>query len=394
MSVTVTVTVTVTVRDPIRRYLPTTPYTLYTHLTPSSNTTQHTHTLSLLQQVVQLLFEAGQRKDIIAGPMYQEQYKQQRKVERAEKQALRASRSKGGIAGAGAGSQFGGSGGDDFSITDSLVTGADETSQSSMYSTAASELSFDISLASVRSGLPGDKDFLESLKLEKQRTNTEVNWRKQSQRRRDWQSRIGAKMRGEEVEVGAGEASLLEGSGVLGAGGSASFGGLGASTSGTAPPTGLFAGGHESMWSEASGRQGMKSKSSSLARAGASAVGGGSGAGDRTLGGLSSLGSHSQLPQASAVLKHQSLRAVKHIPRVSKRDLVEAMRKAAGPVEEFHRQVIRLRDLMIPYTLKGSVTYEETKNDFARGEGSGVYGARHTSQVKYEHDMELNTSLY
>jgi hypothetical protein len=94
------------------------------------------------------------------------------------------------------------------------------------------------------------------------------------------------------------------------------------------------------------------------------------------------------------VLKHQALRAVKHIPRVSKRDLIDALRKANGPVEEFHRQVTRLRDFMIPYTLKGSVTYEETKNDFARGEGSGVYGGHHTSQVNYEHDLELNTSHY
>lgn len=357
------------------------------------------HSLSLPSpiQVVQMLFEAGQREDIIAGPMYQEQYKQKRKVERAEQQALRASRKLG---------KFGGE--DDFSTTDSLmtsVTGADdETSLSSMHSTTtASEISFDISLASQRSGLPGDKDFLESLELERQRTNTEVNWRKKSQRRRDWQNRLGAKLRGEMVEVGAGEASLLEGSGVLGpAGDSASFGagGLGASATGTAapPPTGLFSGGHDSMWSAASGRRGRrggtKSKSSSLARAGASTLG----PGDRTLGGggglSSSLDSHSQLPQASAVLKHQALRAVKHIPRVSKRDLIDALRKANGPVEEFHRQVTRLRDFMIPYTLKGSVTYEETKNDFARGEGSGVYGGRHTSLVNYEHDLELNTSHY
>jgi len=195
------------------------------------------------------------------------------------------------------------------------------------------------------------------------------------------------------VEVAPGEASLLEGSGVLRDGHTSnlssnilSHGNGAEGTSSKVRPSGLFAGGHDSMWSDAG--TSPQRRPSSLARAGASALGRGTGTNSSTLGRGISVASSTHLPHAASVLRHQSLRAVKHIPRVSKRELVEIMMKTPGPIEEFHRQVVRLRDLMIPYTLKGSVTYEDVKAD---KEGSGVYGARDVAKITYQHDDSFRT---
>ena len=63
----------------------------------------------------------------------------------------------------------------------------------------------------------------------------------------------------------------------------------------------------------------------------------------------------------------------------------------SGPVEEFHRQVVQLRDLMMPYTLKGSMTFDDVKAD---KEGSGIYGARAVGKVTYNHDASFRTATY
>lgn len=85
------------------------------------------------------------------------------------------------------------------------------------------------------------------------------------------------------------------------------------------------------------------------------------------------------------VLKHQSLRAVKYIPRIGKAELVEAAKKHEGVLEEFHSQVKKLREVMLPYALNGSITFEEAKG----GANNGIYGVNSATRKLPTHDHKF-----
>jgi hypothetical protein len=226
---------------------------------------------------------------------------------------------------------------------------------------------------SARSGLPGDPEYDQCLKIEKQRRSTENNWRQRSQTRRKWLSRIehqikkkekGKNKSSVEFDIEPGQASLLEASttSVLKSPvqyGSAAYDAQAAA--GGMYRDSIFPGGHDSMWSDKSVPSKTSSKRDRRKGSGYSQSKSYNDVKHNEPKYTASMTVQNGLPQAHTVLRHQNLRAVKHIPRISKRQLVDAMMKHNEPIMEFHRQVSYMRELMMPYVLHGTETYEDAK---------------------------------
>ena len=196
-------------------------------------------------------------------------------------------------------------------------------------------------LAGNRTGVPGSIEFERSFQIEKQRTSTEKDWRKNSERRRKWQADLATRSTSNNTNTNKNQS-------------------LSASTimlpSKSMSQT-LFTGG-KSTWSTAASpnARNTKTKTNESSK-------------------YNTTISLDSLPQASVVLRHQNLRAVKHIPRISKKELVKALMTLEGPIEHFSRTIKNFRRVLLPYTIDGSLTYEEAKHK-PNVKGEKHYGTR------------------
>lgn len=64
---------------------------------------------------------------------------------------------------------------------------------------------------------------------------------------------------------------------------------------------------------------------------------------------------------AAKIIKHKHLLDVKHIPRVTQEQFVRCIVTCSGTFKEFIRQLKKFRQLIEPYSIKGTVTFVESK---------------------------------
>mmetsp|Transcript_2249 Transcript_2249/g.4047 ORF Transcript_2249/g.4047 Transcript_2249/m.4047 type:complete len:987 (-) Transcript_2249:87-3047(-) len=82
---------------------------------------------------------------------------------------------------------------------------------------------------------------------------------------------------------------------------------------------------------------------------------------------------------AGKVLKFDMLKSISHINRVSQNAFIKCVTRHPVVMKEFGRQVIQFRDLITPYQVKGSVTYEDSLNQ------NSSYGTVSHSTVSHSH---------
>jgi len=293
-----------------------------------------------VQEVVQVLFDDGQLKDIVGGSIYKELLKENGSTAALH---LHGDDDDATSVASGVGS-LGSYGISSKSRSVILATGEYSLLSSSRdRQRSIGDMNSMISMSTgTRTGLPGDPDYLHSIAAENQRTSTEKSWRLKSGQRRQWQASLKERVDG----------SFDETKGFTGPDGTVFYGG-------------------ESQWSDASSTGGgmFGNSKSTTKRSGAKFGRSGASLASST----NSLGR--SIPDASVVLKHQNLRAVKHIPRITKLDLVAAMMKLPRPIAEFSRQVHKFRRLMEPYVLLGSTNFSDASLKKEK------YGSFDTSKV-------------
>ncbi len=325
--------------------------------------------------ITQTLFDQGQLKDIIAGKYYQDALgkdafmlekapdegssvysKRNQKLGLVDDAASRSFKSK---------SKSKSIGGGDRRLSDASYSTIESTIGTlntfdeddfghGNTNTNTTATATDV-LAGHRTGEPGSIEFERSFQIEKQRTSTEREWRKNSDRRRRWQAELATRSTSKNTNANA-NANTNKNQFSSNSMSMVSSNSMIVSQS-------LFAGG-QSKWSTAASPHANTNDRNTKTTMPTNRSGN-----------YNTSISLNSLPEANVVLRHQNLRAVKHISRISKKELVKALMTIEGPIEHFSRTIKNFRRLLLPYTIDGSLTYEEAKH-VPNMKGEKLYGTR------------------